>query len=104
MMLARTKIRKILVAALVSLLLCGIVVSEIPELLTLTDNTSNDFAVRKTSTEGLRALPDVRRPVRIADINSTVPAAILLHSRLKPFEKAAPVPSELLILHSTLRI
>jgi len=104
MMLARAKIRKIIVASLVSLLLCSIVASEFPELLSLTDNTVNDFTVRKTSTEGLRALPDVRRPVRIADINSSVPAAILLHSRLIPFEKAAPVPSELLILHSILRI
>jgi hypothetical protein len=104
MMLARTKIRQILVASLLSLLLCGMVVSEFPELISLTDNTVNDFTVRKTSTEGLRALPGVRRPVRIADINSSVPAAILLHSRLIPFEKAAPVPSELLILHSILRI
>jgi len=104
MVLARTKIRKLLVWPLLSILLCGVVASEFPELLTLTDNASNDFTVRKTSTEGLGALPEARRPVRIADMNSSVPAAILVHSRLIPFEKAAPVPSELLILHSILRI
>jgi hypothetical protein len=103
MMLARTTIRKLLVWSLFSLLLCGVVASEFPELLTLTDNASNDFTVRKTSTEGLLALPGARGPVRIADINSSVPATTVLHSRLIPFEKAAPVPSELFILHSVLR-
>jgi hypothetical protein len=101
--LARTKIRKFLVASLLSILLCGIVASEFPELLSLTDNTTNDFTLRKTNTEGLGALPDARGPVRIADINSSVPAAILLRSRLIQFEKTAPVPSELLFLHSVLR-
>jgi hypothetical protein len=33
--------------ALVSLLLCAIVASELPELLTLTDNTANDFTLRR---------------------------------------------------------
>jgi hypothetical protein len=88
-MLARTEIRKILVSSLVALLLCGIVASEFPELLSLTDNTANDFTLRKTNTEGLRALPDA---VRVA-INFSVPAATLLHSRLVLFEKAAP-PSD----------
>jgi hypothetical protein len=102
-MLAPTKIRKLLVWSLFSILLCGIVASEFPELLSLTDNTANDFTIGKTNTEGLHALPDARGPVRIADINSSVPAATLLHSPLIPFEKAAPVPSELFILHSVLR-
>jgi hypothetical protein len=101
--LERITIRKMLVASLFSLLLCGVVTSEFPELLSLTDNTSNDFTLRKTNTEGLSALPDVHRPVRIAHIDSSVPAALLLHSRLIPFEKAAPILSELFILHSVLR-
>lgn len=102
-MSARSKIRKLLVSSLLSILLCGIVASEFPELLTLTDNTSNDFTIRKTNIDGLGVLPDAGRPVRIADVNSSLPAATLLHSRLIPFEKAAPVPSELFILHSILR-
>lgn len=104
MMLARTKIPKLLVWSLLSILLCGIVASEFPELLTLTDNTSNDFTVHKRNTEGLGALPDAGGPVRIADTISSVAAAALLHSRLIPFEKAAPAPSELFILHSVLRL
>jgi hypothetical protein len=102
-MLGPIKIRKILLASLVSLLLCGVVASELPELLTLTNDTSNDFTVRNSSTASLRALPDAQRPVRIAHVNSSLPAGILLHSRLVAFEKPAPVPSELLALHSILR-
>jgi hypothetical protein len=55
-MLARTKIRQILVSSRVALLSCGSVASEFPELLSVTDNTANDFTLRKTNTEGLRAL------------------------------------------------
>jgi hypothetical protein len=100
--LARTKIRKILVTSLVLLLLCSIVASEFPELLSLTDNTSNDFTLRKINTERLGALSDAGGPVRIAALNSSVSATTLVHSPLIPFEKA-PVPSELFILHSVLR-
>jgi len=32
---------------MVCVLLCGIVSAELPELLSLTDNTSNDFTIRK---------------------------------------------------------
>jgi hypothetical protein len=100
-MLARTTIRKILFTSLVALLLCGIVASEFPELLNITDNTSNDFTLRKTNTEGLRALAD--RPFRFPDTNYTGPTPTSLHSRLSVFEKAAPLPSELFTLHSVLR-
>ena len=35
---------------MVGLLLCGLVTAELPELLSLTDNTANDFTLRKAST------------------------------------------------------
>ena len=38
---------KILLAITVSMLLCGIVATELPELLSLADNALNDFAIRK---------------------------------------------------------
>jgi hypothetical protein len=41
---------KILVPTIVGLLLCGLVASELPEILSLTDNTANDFTIRKAST------------------------------------------------------
>lgn len=102
MVLAPTKIRKILVTSLVLLLLCSIVASEFPELLSLTDNTSNDFTLRKINTERLGALSGAGGPVRIADLNSSVLSTSLVHSPLIPCEKA-PVSSELFILHSVLR-
>lgn len=102
-MSGRVKIRKLLLASLVSILLCGVVASEFPELLTLTNDTSNDFTVRNTNTPGLRGLADAHRPVPLADLNSSLPAASLLHSRRIAFEKPAPAPSELFILHSVLR-
>src|SRR5215472_6354116 len=40
---------RVVLCLLVCVLLCGIVSSELPELLSLTDNTSNDFTFRKTS-------------------------------------------------------
>lgn len=95
-MMARTKIRKILVTSLVALVLSGVVASEFPELLTLTDNTSNDFKASKINTEGLRAL-------RFSDTNSNGPTPTLLHSRLNVFEKVAPLPSELFTLHYVLQ-
>src|ERR1700740_1111435 len=40
---------KILFPPIVGLLLCGLVASELPEILSLTDNTANDFTIRKAS-------------------------------------------------------
>jgi hypothetical protein len=46
----RTRIVGILARVVVFLVMFGIVGGEFPELLSLTDNTSNDFTVRKTNT------------------------------------------------------
>jgi len=43
----QTGIGKVIAQALILLLLCGIVGGEFPELLSLTDNASNDFTVSK---------------------------------------------------------
>jgi hypothetical protein len=103
MSLTRTKIGKILVSVLVSFLLCGIVAAEFPELLSLTDNSANDFTLSKAKTVALRALPGASRYVRITDIDFNIPAPALLLSHLSSFEKAALPFSELSILHSILR-
>ena len=97
---AQIKIGKILVLVLVSLLLCGIVAAEFPELLSLTDNTANDFTVSKTNP----SVPPVRQ------------AVAALRSAAAHFEKSAPVElklhfstikltvsSDVLALHSVLR-
>jgi hypothetical protein len=100
---ARTNIGKILGPALVFLLLCGIVGGEFPELLTLTDNTANDFTFGRTKTVVLRVSLDASRHARIADVVSNTPAPGSPFWHLLPSEKATMVPSELSILHSVLR-
>jgi hypothetical protein len=45
----RSILDKVLFSSAVCLLLCAIVSAEIPELVALTDNTSNDFTMRKAS-------------------------------------------------------
>jgi hypothetical protein len=91
-MSTRTKIGKILLPVLASLLLIGIVSSEFPELLSLTDNTANDFAVLKVNTVVSRTLPAAGRPFRFADIDSSHPGSTLHSSALITFEKAARIP------------
>jgi hypothetical protein len=93
---------KILARALLCLLLCGIFSGEFPELLSLTDNATNDFTI-----SGARSVvPTVRlnacKNVRIVDKDSA-PAPDFLFSRESPFKKAELVPSDVLILYSILR-
>jgi hypothetical protein len=102
-MSTRTKIGKIFLPVLASLLLIGIVSSEFPELLSLTDNTANDFAVLKANTVVSRTLPAAGRPFRFADIDSSHAGSTLHSSALITFEKAAPHSSELFFLYPVLR-
>ena len=99
----RANIGRILVSVLVLLLLCGIVGAEFPELLSLTDNTANDFTVSKANIVVLRALPDASRHVRMTGIDFNISAPTSRFSHLNPFEKTALPPSRLFILHSILR-
>jgi len=98
----RISIGTILARVVLCLLMCGIVAGEFPELLSLTDNASNDFTVR-----GARSVvPPIRlsasKNVRIADKKSA-PAPNLFSSRVSPFEKAELVPADVFIRHSILR-
>jgi hypothetical protein len=96
----RTNIGMILVRALVLLMLCGIVAGEFPELLSLTDNATNDFTVRKADPAVAPTLVHARH-VRKADIDSYTCA--LEFSRASSFETAELVPSRAFILHFVLR-
>jgi hypothetical protein len=91
-----------LVRALVSVLLCGILAAELPELLSLTDNTSNDFTICKASSLSLPVLQRAKN-VRKAtiDLDYSSHGSFFLHRGT--FEKAELVPSFLLNLHSILR-
>jgi hypothetical protein len=93
---------KLLVVVAASVFLLGIVVNELPELLTLSDNTSNDFAMRKAgaaefasmlSTANHRPLPlNMKGPEYGTDIR-WAPA----------LEDPKPASSDLFFLYSVLR-
>jgi hypothetical protein len=99
----RTNISKILLPGLVFLLLCGIVAGEFPELLSLSDNTANDFTVRRTDSVVSPAFLGASTHVRKADINSSTCTPELHFSRVSPFEKAELIPSAAFTVHSVLR-
>ena len=103
MVRSRLKIVGVLVPALLLLLLCGIVAAEFPELLSLTDNATNDFTVRNANGLVLPAVADAGRGVRVADADSNSPAFALLFSRLRLLEKASLLTQEPVILHAVLR-
>jgi hypothetical protein len=98
---ARIKIGKILVPILVSLLLCGIVAAEFPELLSLTDNTANDFTIWKTnpSTPVQQSVATLR--LAAAHFEKSAPVELKLHSIT--IELTLSISSDVLALHSVLR-
>jgi hypothetical protein len=101
---ARLKIVGLLVPALLSLLLCGIVAAEFPELLSLTDNTANDFAICKVKPLSVHDVRDAGRAVRTIDMDSTRSASARLLSHLRLLEEAGSLlTSEAVILRPVLR-
>lgn len=90
--------------ALVScLLLCSIFCAETPELLNLTDNTCNDFMLRKSaSPDGLHALNE-----RSLAVIQFMALNAVTHNPPEQWvpakESSSPTRSQLLILHSVLR-
>jgi hypothetical protein len=98
----RVIVVRTLVTALVSVLVCGIVATELPELLYLTDNTSNDFTICNASSLVLPVLQSAKN-VRKAtiDLDKSSHSFFFLHPGT--FEKPALVPTFLLNLHSILR-
>jgi len=93
---------RIVAAALLSLMLCAIVVSEVPELLSLTDNTANDFTMRRAGSLVLPVLQSAK-DVGKTGIDFNHPAFGSFHSRLGTFKKAELVPTFLVILYTVLR-
>jgi len=99
----RTRIGGIVAQVIVFLLLCGIVGGEFPELLSLTDGTSNDFTVHKTDSVVSRLPRDASRHVRVSDVAPNIAACDDSLSRFSPFERAELVPSGVSSLYSILR-
>jgi hypothetical protein len=101
-MLRQSIADKMLVAALATLLLCVVVNSELPELLSLMDNTANDFTMssaRPLVSPALQVATDIPKTVKVLRI----PPFDSLFSRRSTSEKAASVRSLLFILYSVLR-
>jgi hypothetical protein len=99
----KASVGRIFAQVIVFLLLCGIVGGEIPELLTLTDNTTNDFTIRKMNSVISPPLRNDSRRIRVADVvEPTIAAHDILFQHFHPFERAA-LSSGALILGTVLR-
>ncbi len=58
---SRTRVARTLGIVLVSVLLCAIVASEMPELLSLTDNVANDYTLRRADSSVSPVLDSTRK-------------------------------------------
>jgi hypothetical protein len=91
-----------LVPIIVGLLLCGLITAELPELLSLTDNTSNDFTVRKAPTP--QGTPN---PSAVSHNSSRLNTEGFPHKQqvgwIAAFDDVEPASSSLLILLCVLR-
>jgi hypothetical protein len=84
----RASIGRMFAQVIVFLLLCGIVGGEIPEFLTLADNTTNDSTIRKMNSV---ISPPLRNDssIRVADVvEPTITAQDILFQQFHPFERA----------------
>jgi len=98
----RSTFAVLLLSCLACWLSCTIMFGEIPELLSLTDNASNDFTVRKAaSTEGVHVLSvEKQDAIRILTRAVEHVASELLTST---FQDTTPTDSALFIVNSVLR-
>jgi hypothetical protein len=99
----RTKIVKMLLVAVICLLVCAIVAGEFPELLSLTDNATNDFTVVRTKSLALHVLVHASRRRPVAENDRSSIATALLFSHLSPFQEVASAPSKPPAPYSVLR-
>jgi hypothetical protein len=96
---SRITIVRTLGIALVSLLLCAIFASELPELLSLADNTANDYALRSADSlvlPGLCSAIDVRKSAVKFNISTQ-------DSRLGTPESTELAPLHLCVPYTVLR-
>jgi hypothetical protein len=92
----------LLLSCLACWLSCVIVFGEFPELLSLTDNTSNDFAIRRApSAEGVRVLSVAKQGS--IQIFARAVEHIAAELRKSTVQDTSPTRSALFILNSVLR-
>jgi len=93
---------RILFCTVIGMLLCSVFATEIPELLSLTDSTSNDFTVRDAAARVSSVHTSTQAGTSNAfDLNNFVDAPGLLNSLAH--ENTTPVSADLQYLHSVLR-
>jgi hypothetical protein len=100
----RLRYCKSVASALVCLLLCGtIVAAEFPELLSLTDNTANDFTVRRINSSVSTIQRCAGTPARLAALHSNVSATDLPFLCWSLFERETLSCSNFVTTHFVLR-
>lgn len=99
---SRSRVARFLFYALVCVLICAAFASELPEQLTLTCDTSNDYTLRSsTSLKSIQALTSLIQDTGLFVI--AVPALPSWHSLSTAPEGARLQAQSLFILHSVLR-
>jgi hypothetical protein len=102
MSLKRRILAKLLFSTIACVLICGLFASEIPEEITLTDNTSNDFVFRSsTILKSPQALGSARQDAGFFQ-SSPAPDSSVQFSAFV-FDDPSPLGQALFILHSALR-
>jgi hypothetical protein len=98
----RCILARLFLSTIACVLIIGIACSEIPECLTLVNNTSNDFTIRKAgSIEGIHlSRTAIQVPIRVAVKSMEYTATDLWTAA---GEDAPPICCRLFILHSVLR-
>jgi len=93
---------RFLFCTVVCLLICGVFASELPEHLTLTNETSNDYIVRSPNVrKSIQALSSPRQEASVLVANMLPLVESQMWSGL--ILDSAPQPHSLFILHSVLR-
>jgi hypothetical protein len=93
---------RVLFATVIGVMLCSVFATELPELLSLTDRTSNDFTVRDATVRLAPAHTGTQAGAAIAFVlTNFLQDLAVLHSL--PHESTTPVSADLQYLHSILR-
>jgi hypothetical protein len=90
----------ILFCTVIAVLLCSLFATEIPELLSLTDSTSNDFTVAAARVSFTHTSTQAGTSSAF-DLKHCAPDVGLLHSLAH--ESTTPISADLQYLHSVLR-
>jgi hypothetical protein len=102
MFVRRATFAAVLLPCIACWLSCVIVLEEIPEFLSLTDNTSNDFTVRKAaSADGVHVLSE--RKQGAIKIFSRAMEHVAAELRKSTFQNTIPTDTALFIVNSVLR-